>query len=354
MASDVNLGGTIYISSKRAAEITGYTQDYIGQLARSKAIEAKRVSGLWYILEDSLKLHKEKSDAYIPVPPGKSTDSPEREVTVSFDGKDYISASRAAKVTGYSKDYISQLARSGKILSRQIGNRWHVDRQGLMDHKHEKDNLLAEVQVAAVGLQRAPETTQAASSPTESSDSTHFSYHVENVHLMPVVEDKIENDLGDRKETEENIETASRPEISESPQVYRHESDQESIYEPVSLEIDKINPIPIRIVSERKPLVESSFVFTSGDNKRSPRALSRSSRAIVVGSGLITTLVVAAIVIYIGTVMGYFNIMHTSRMSENAQNATSDEFSTTESQNRVKKILLNLFSKELLYIRLKK
>ena len=73
---------------------------------------------------------------------------------VSFDGKDYISASRAAKITSYNQDYVGQLARSGKILSRQIGNRWYIEREGLLAHKKEKDGLLGSVQAESVGLVR--------------------------------------------------------------------------------------------------------------------------------------------------------------------------------------------------------
>ena len=83
MAQEINLGGTIYISSKYAAEKTGYTQDYIGQLARGGSIEAKRVSGMWYILEESLRAYKEKADQFVPVPPEGFTKAPESEVQES-------------------------------------------------------------------------------------------------------------------------------------------------------------------------------------------------------------------------------------------------------------------------------
>ena len=46
MAEEVVLEGREYISSKRASEITQYSQDYIGQLARGGVIDAKRVGGL--------------------------------------------------------------------------------------------------------------------------------------------------------------------------------------------------------------------------------------------------------------------------------------------------------------------
>ena len=108
MAQDIDLGGTIYISSKRAAEITGYTQDYIGQLARGGSIAAQRVSGLWYVVEESLKNYKTKADEFKPEPPKGFTSSVDLESAVSFDGKDYVSAQRAAKITGYPQEYVGQ------------------------------------------------------------------------------------------------------------------------------------------------------------------------------------------------------------------------------------------------------
>ena len=54
MTNEITLEGEEYISSKRASELSGYAQDYIGQLARVAAIDAKRIGGLWYVSLDSL------------------------------------------------------------------------------------------------------------------------------------------------------------------------------------------------------------------------------------------------------------------------------------------------------------
>jgi excisionase family DNA binding protein len=48
---------TKYISSKRAAEITGYAKDYIGQLVRKGKLDAKRVGRAWYVSESEIKAH---------------------------------------------------------------------------------------------------------------------------------------------------------------------------------------------------------------------------------------------------------------------------------------------------------
>lgn len=160
MTDELHIGGKNFVSSKKAAVLTGYAQDYIGQLARGGQIVAQRVGNLWYIDMDSLSGYKTNSEDFKPAPPQQII-AQHPESVVSFDGKDYISASRASKISGYNQDYIGQLARSGKILSRQIGNRWYVERAGLLDHKREKDGLLASVQSEAVGLVRKTLTADA-------------------------------------------------------------------------------------------------------------------------------------------------------------------------------------------------
>lgn len=154
MSDEIFLEGKTYVSSKRASAETGYAQDYIGQLARKGLVEAQRVGGLWYVTVSSLSSYQRNAASYAPQAP---IARPQKEIdsVITFDGKDYISASRAAKLTGYNQDYIGQLARSGKVLSRQIGNRWYVDRDMLLTHKAQKDAMLAAVQAESVGVMRS-------------------------------------------------------------------------------------------------------------------------------------------------------------------------------------------------------
>ena len=153
MSDTIHLEGKEFVSAKRASETSGYARDYIGQLARSGLIAAQRVGGLWYVSLESLTEYQKNADSYVPVQPQKQPQ--DLDSIVSFDGKDYVSASKAAKLTSYNQDYIGQLARAGKILSRQIGNRWYVERVGLLVHKAQKDALLGAVQAEAVGLLRS-------------------------------------------------------------------------------------------------------------------------------------------------------------------------------------------------------
>ncbi len=56
--NEVTLGDKIYISSKRAAEITGYAKDYVGQLCREGHIDAKMIGRGWYVYEPSIRAHR--------------------------------------------------------------------------------------------------------------------------------------------------------------------------------------------------------------------------------------------------------------------------------------------------------
>ncbi|NBV76707.1 hypothetical protein EBR66_00870 [bacterium] len=181
----IEVDGVAYLSSRKAASNLGYTQDYVGQLLRKGSIQGKRIGNHWYVVEDSLKQHKEKADAYVPVPPGVYPLERPHSL-ISFDGNEYISASRASEETGYNHDYITQLARSGKILSRQVGNRWFLHRKGLLSHKKEKDALLAAVQASSVGLVRLPEGTSAVHQTLDTIPETRY-FH-EDAPLIPTIQ----------------------------------------------------------------------------------------------------------------------------------------------------------------------
>ena len=54
---ELEISGTRYISSRRAAKEYGYHSDYIGQLIRAKKVLGTKVGRAWYVGEDSLCAH---------------------------------------------------------------------------------------------------------------------------------------------------------------------------------------------------------------------------------------------------------------------------------------------------------
>jgi excisionase family DNA binding protein len=50
---------------------------------------------------------------------------------IEIDGKKYHGVSQVATEVGYSRDYISKLARDKKIIASQVGRQWYVDLESL-------------------------------------------------------------------------------------------------------------------------------------------------------------------------------------------------------------------------------
>lgn len=55
---EITIGDKVYVSSKRAAQITGYAKDYVGQLCREGRVEARLVGRNWYVLDSALREHR--------------------------------------------------------------------------------------------------------------------------------------------------------------------------------------------------------------------------------------------------------------------------------------------------------
>ncbi len=55
---ELTIDGKVYFSSKRAAAITGYAKDYVGQLCREGRVEARLVGRSWYVYEPSIMKHR--------------------------------------------------------------------------------------------------------------------------------------------------------------------------------------------------------------------------------------------------------------------------------------------------------
>jgi hypothetical protein len=54
---------------------------------------------------------------------------------ILIEEKKYVSSKRAAKMTGYAKDYVGQLCREGRVQARLVGRSWYVLEAAIQDHK---------------------------------------------------------------------------------------------------------------------------------------------------------------------------------------------------------------------------
>ena len=59
---------------------------------------------------------------------------------ILIEEKRYISSKRAAKMTGYAKDYIGQLCREGRVPARLVGRSWYVLESAIEDHRFGDQN----------------------------------------------------------------------------------------------------------------------------------------------------------------------------------------------------------------------
>ena len=82
MSQPLYFEGKKFISSKRASELGSYTQDYIGQLIRSKKIEARMIGRSWFVSEESLLNYQQSFNGEIS---GRPEIDSEKIKTISGD-----------------------------------------------------------------------------------------------------------------------------------------------------------------------------------------------------------------------------------------------------------------------------
>lgn len=73
--NELTIDGKQYISSKKAADITGYAKDYVGQLCREGHVEARMVGRSWYVLESSIRAHRFGGDSTDTTPVPEPTEA---------------------------------------------------------------------------------------------------------------------------------------------------------------------------------------------------------------------------------------------------------------------------------------
>jgi len=94
----LTIDGKTYLSSIRAAELVGYTKDYVGQLARSGKIDAKRIGRMWYVHDGSIMRHK--VDTHYTLTRPKKTSQITEKATKNND----ISSTDAADASSVAQD----------------------------------------------------------------------------------------------------------------------------------------------------------------------------------------------------------------------------------------------------------
>jgi len=102
---------------------------------------------------------------------------------LTLDGVKYISVKRAAEITKYSKDYVGQLCREGKILGSRIGRNWYIAEKSILRHRTENST-----EISPVSKIRQNENVRLLDSINQAEEDRNksFSQSRENIYSEPL------------------------------------------------------------------------------------------------------------------------------------------------------------------------
>ena len=110
---------------------------------------------------------------------------------ILIEEKKYVSSKRAAKITGYAKDYIGQLCREGRVPARLVGRGWYVLESAIQDHRFGKETEPKESVTPAPSTHDiSSDTREEQSLPTEA--ITFPRYEAAYTEMLPAL-NRLEN-----------------------------------------------------------------------------------------------------------------------------------------------------------------
>ncbi len=95
-----------------------------------------------------------------------------QEDAVEIGGKQYLPSGRAAKLVGYTKDYVGQLARMGKLDAKLVGRGWYVTEDSIRAHKLDVHYELTK-----------PKTRKERVDPVSSGDDEDINISIKNIDI---------------------------------------------------------------------------------------------------------------------------------------------------------------------------
>jgi len=107
---------------------------------------------------------------------------------LTIDEKVYVSSKRAAKITGYAKDYVGQLCREGRVDARLVGRNWYVLEASIMEHRFGATPADQKEPATAAAKEAAEPAIQISKAVTDTWDAP--SYQPEVPSVLPYLEAK--------------------------------------------------------------------------------------------------------------------------------------------------------------------
>ncbi len=238
--------------------------------------------------------------------------------------KKYVSSKRAAKMTGYAKDYIGQLCREGRVPARLVGRSWYVLETAIQDHRF--------------GDQKTEQDTKVepSTSPTTSTwEAPH--YEASSVDLLPSVnrlrhdsdESGVDSSSDDGADDESTVTqrlqdswrawfdhvgtSTAEQDVTVAPEHAEKQEQEEFVVEEEEEERgDNDVSIPIHVVYEPPPkeLLPSStkdYPYEQYDQKKTPKEEKRGIRLMerIVKTVVVLSVATLLILAIIGS--GYFD-----------------------------------------------
>jgi len=127
-----------YLSITYAAKYSAYNSDYLTQLCRKNTLNCRQVSKVWFVELDSLSRYLQSNKKSTNNLMGYSNlDNTIVEIYEEMTGepvfvigtKPYITSEQLAKMSGYNKDYLTQLARKNEIKAVKLGKVWFFEKK---------------------------------------------------------------------------------------------------------------------------------------------------------------------------------------------------------------------------------
>lgn len=177
---------------------------------------------------------------------------------ILIEDKKYVSSKRAAKMTGYAKDYIGQLCREGRVPARFVGRNWYVLESAIQDHRFGTTVIEPKSSVRSAPLAREIhptwESPRYEASTSEILPSVHRLQHAETPENLQDSWRAWFDHVGKIEPVAPMSEVPTQPVEAESVEEEKEEQYEEPKEEPkIEIEIEKDVQIPIHTIYELPP-----------------------------------------------------------------------------------------------------
>lgn len=198
---------------------------------------------------------------------------------IFIEEKKYVSSKRAAKITGYAKDYIGQLCREGRVPARLVGRGWYVLESAIQDHRfgNQDDKAKAVVQTVTPAVPVTKTVPEAWGFPR---------YEASHTEVLPSIRRlrEIEDDQGEEVQATQDIHeswrawfdhvasTATTTETPALPVVEAPVSPAEKSVAIPKREIEEdVIHIPLRVMNRLEEPIELPRVPTEPQELATPK-----------------------------------------------------------------------------------